>query len=108
MNQLDEKSVRVKTWRLKWVLRWLGAVCGFGRPLTLAEVFKPAEDTERIVLTLTLREGASDKEIQQEIEGFADALVGLNWADENPLIGRLTDALFGAVGVVEYEDAASA
>lgn len=87
----------------------LGAVCGFGRPLTLAEVFKPpAEDTERIELTFTLREGVSDKEIQQEIEGFADALVGLNWADENPLIGRLVDALFGAVGVVEYEDAASA
>lgn len=80
----------------------LGAVCGFGRPLTLAEVFKPpAEDTERIELTFTLREDASDREIQQEIEGFVSGLVGLHWADENPLIGRLADAL---LGVVEYED----
>lgn len=81
----------------------LGAACGFGRPLTLAEVFKPPaeDDEERIKLTFTLREDAPDKEIQQEIQDFAQALIGLNWADENPLIGRLADAL---LGVVEYED----
>ncbi len=102
----------------------LGAVCGFGRPLTLEEAIGPTAGTEPPAwretssgafvdiesneeLTLTLRGDSSDAEIQHECFLFAMSVHALGWDQTSKTVNELANALLGLVGE-EHADALQA
>lgn len=90
----------------------LGAACGFGRPLTLAEAIGPRRDAgteppavdafvdieDNGELTLTLRGDNSDAETQHNIFLFAMSLQALGWDQTSKTVSELVGVLLGLVG----------